>query len=132
MNTMVQLKNNLYLPSPLCTPEYVKNREFSVFGMSKMAYFYNSLTIGLEYVWNVSLRIYQIYDRIGHFGCRITTRSDFYQAMINSSMICWMNLENGHLEFRNVRLGYNQTDIIDIPYCRIELDHEVSTLSLFY
>ena len=125
---MVQLKNNLYLPAPNVTLDYVKNRGFSVFGMSKMAYMYTSLTLGLEYVWNVALRIYKIYDRMGRFGCRITTRSEFYQAMINSSMICWMNLETGHLEFRNVRLAYKNDEIVDIPYCCIELDHEVNRI----
>ena len=131
METMVQLKNNLYLPAPNVTLDYVKNRGFSVFGMSKMAYMYTSLTLGLEYVWNVALRIYKIYDRMGRFGCRITTRSEFYQAMINSSMICWMNLETGHLEFRNVRLAYKNDEIVDIPYCCIELDHEVKSTCNF-
>ena len=125
---MVQLKNNLYLPAPNITLDYVKNRRFSVFGMSKMAYLYTSLTLGLEYVWNVAVRIYKIYDRMGRFGRRLTTRSEFYQAMINSSMICWMNLETGHLEFRNVRLAYKNDEIVDIPYCCIELDHEVNRI----
>ena len=66
-----------------------------------------------------------MYDGRGRFGRRVTLQSEFYQAMINSSMICWMDLDSGHLEFNNLRMPYKQTELIDIPYCRIELDHEV-------
>ena len=76
------------------------------------------------------VRIYKMYERVGRFANRITSRHDFYQAMINTSMICWMNLDSGHLEFTKMRLVYNQTDVIDIPYCRIELDHEVNCMFL--
>ena len=78
-------------------------------------------TLGLEYVWNILLRIYMIYDRKGRFGRRVTLRSEFYKAMINSCMICWMDVDSGHLEFRNLRMPYVQA----VQYCRIELDHEV-------
>ena len=37
-----------------------------------------------------------------------------------------MNPENGHLEFTNIRLVHGYMDIMNIIYCRIELDHEVS------
>ena len=86
------------------------------------------LISGLEYVWNVLLRIYKIYEGVGRFGQRFPSRGDFYQAMINSSMICWMDLDSDHLEFRNLRMPYKQTETVDIPYCRIELDHEVKIL----
>ena len=29
-----------------------------------------------------------------------------YRVVSDNSIFCWMNLENGHLEFRNVRLAY--------------------------
>ena len=63
-----------------------------------------------------------IYDGKGRFGRRVTLRGEFYKAMINSSMICWMNVDSGHLEFRDLRMPYRQA----VQYCRIELDHEVN------
>ena len=58
----------------------------------------------------------------------MTLRNEFYKAMINSSMICWMDVYSGHLEFRELRMPYRQVEIIDVKYCRIELDHEVNTV----
>ena len=69
-------------------------------------------------------RIYMMYDGV----CQTTLRGEFYKAMINSSMICWMDVDSGHLEFRDLRMPYRQVEIIDVKYCRIELDHEVNTV----
>ena len=92
---------------------------------------YTTMTLGAEYARNALVRTYKSYFDIGRFGCKITTRNDFYKAMVNSSMICWMNMESGHLEYTNVRFCYNGMDVIDMKYCRIELNHEVLLFVMF-
>ena len=124
MEERIYIKNNNFLP--IFDDDQISKRAFSLNGMSKKDFMYNNLTVGLEYVRNALTRIFKTYEEIGRFGNRITSRNDFYQAMINTSMICWMNLETGHIEFTNFKSVYNNTEIINIPYCRIELDHEVS------
>ena len=126
LDARIYVKNNRYIPTSDFNIDYMMKRSMSVYGMSKSAYMYNNLTLGMEYVWNCLVRIYKLYEEVGRFACKITSRGDFYPAMINTSMICWMDFETGHIEFTNMRLIYNQTDVIFIPYCRIELDHEVS------
>ena len=109
------MKSNNFVP----VFDQVSKRGLSLNGMSKKDFMYNELTIGLEYARNILGRVFKTYEEIGRFGNRITSRSDFYQAMINSSMICWMNLETGHIEFTNFKMVYSNTEIISIPYCRI-------------
>ena len=128
MDSKVCVRNNHFFPTSDFNLEYVLKRSMSFYGMSKKQFFYTNMTLGVEYARNSMIRIYKMYERVGRYGNRITSRHDFYQAMINTSMICWMNVESGHLEFTNMRLVYNQTDVIDIPYCSIELDHEVNCM----
>lgn len=105
-------------------PEVLHLRGMSLYGMTRLDFLYNVMTIGPEYVRNYLVRIFKMYGRIEPYNRRITTHHDFYLAMINTSMICWMNLDSGHLEFTNMHLYYNGADTIDISYCRIELDHD--------
>ena len=79
---------------------------------------------GIEYICNYLMRIYKIYAGIGRYAHRITTREDVYAGLVNSSMICFMNLETGHLEITNIRLCYNTTDVINVDKCLIELNHD--------
>ena len=46
LESVVKLKQNLFLPNSEFSLDYVKNRAFSVYGMSKRAFMYNYLTIG--------------------------------------------------------------------------------------
>ena len=87
------------------------------------SFLYNSATIGMEFIHNYLIRIYKMYAGIGRYA-KHTTKEDFYLGMINTSMACWMNLETGHLEFQNMRLCYNTSDVMNITYCRIELNHD--------
>ena len=133
MDERIHIKNKHFLPTPSTLDfDSIPSRGFSVYGMSKRDFMFNNLTLGLEYARNGLERIFKMYEGIGRFGNRATTPSDFYQAMINTSMICWMNSDTGHIEFSNIESVYKNTDTIRIIQCRIELNHEVMQLGADY
>ena len=65
-----------------------------------------------------------MYARVGHYGSRSPTPSEFYLAVINTSIATWINSKSGHIEMKNQKVVYNKTSNINIKYLRIELDHE--------
>ena len=65
-----------------------------------------------------------MYARVGHYGSRSPTPSEFYLAVINTSIATWINPKSGHIEMENQKVVYNKTSNISIKYLRIELDHE--------
>ena len=98
-------------------------RSASYYGMTFWSYLFTDLTVGFEYRINTLVRIFKAYGHVGRFASRKTTREQFYNAMVNTSMICWMKYKTGHLVFENLRLPFQDTSVIDVKYIKIELDH---------
>ena len=65
-----------------------------------------------------------MFARVGRYGSRSPTPSELYSAVINTSMSTWINPTSGNVEMKNMRMVYNNKDVIDIKYLKIELDHE--------
>ena len=100
-------------------------RSVSYYGMSLQSYLYNQMTIGVEYPLNTLLRIFLSYSHVGRFSPRNkTSRTDMYLALVNTSMISWMDFRTGNLRFENLRLPFQDTSVINVKYLTIELDHE--------
>ena len=64
-----------------------------------------------------------MYARMGHYGSRSPTHKDFYSSVINTSFGTFIDAKSGHIEMRNQRCIYNQVDVINIKYLKVELDH---------
>ena len=100
-------------------------RSASYYGMWLGSYLFNQFTIGIEYPMNVLFRIFLAYSHVGRFApSNKTSRSDMYLALVNTSMICWMDFKTGNLRYENLRLPFKDTSVINVKYITIDLDHE--------
>lgn len=116
-------KQGAYMPAGV-NLEGVIARSVAFYGMKLSSFLYTEATLGLEYPRNVFWRIFKLYARVGRMRHMKTTPHEFYMGMVNTSMVCYLNAETGHLEFRNLRLTYNETDVRDYKLIVIELDHK--------
>ena len=118
-----QVYNYRWMPQGM-NIRYAIDRSVSYYGLTLSSYLYNGVTIGLEYAANVLLRIFLAYSHADPKWKYKTSRSDMYLAMVNTSMICWMDFKTGHLRLENLRLPYKDTSVINVKYITIDLDHE--------
>ena len=87
MDSKVYVGSNHFFPTSDFNLEYVSKRSLSVYGMTKRQFFYTNMTLGAEYARNSLVRIYKMYERVGRFANRITSRQDFYQGNLLTANI---------------------------------------------
>ena len=71
-------------------------RGYALYGCKQLDFMWITFTLGFEYFFNALQRIYGMYGNSGKYAKKHTSRGDFYQAMINSSMGMKIEISKSH------------------------------------
>ena len=81
-------------------------------------------SMAFEYICTGFVKSILTYAKIGRFATHVTTARDLYSMIINTSLICWLNTETGHLEFQDVSIVKLKHSKASISQLTVELDHD--------